>query len=187
MYHKAVEIRVERFEGPSYTCNRPIVVKTFAEATKIFRNWSVYAPKQGYHKCGISVKFDDGEVYESMYYLTRKVVPVDDYFCQHLGSFSGRFCPEGKTRQEWDATLNKIASGVAKCKKFLYYYHFRDDGMYKIDLYDDDGNIFCFTKTKYGWRALSDLRMASVFATIEEAKFLVENLHNYDYQIVPAN
>lgn len=72
---KATEITLTRAEGPSSESRKPIVVKTFAAADKVLRQWAKTAPDDGaYDKCDITLNLASGSVHKARFNLTRSHV-----------------------------------------------------------------------------------------------------------------
>jgi hypothetical protein len=199
-FYEAVEIKLERFEGHKFDSFMPVTVKTFAEATDLLYKWSHTAPEEGhgYDKCGITIKFNDGAIYETRYDLTRKVVPLDDHCCNGLSYTSGRCRPARATKQQWDAVLNRNPEHTKKCKDFLYNYHFRDEHKYKIDLYENPAIAapvaFVAFIAGQGWFASElkkDSRIQENVALFSDPalanKVAMAIPGKYCYEIVPAN
>lgn len=63
-------IILERHEGPTSQCDKPITVKNFKDADSILYKWSSSAPKTGgYDKIGYTIVWRDGTVYKGRYDL----------------------------------------------------------------------------------------------------------------------
>jgi hypothetical protein len=126
---KAVSIVLNRAEGPSDLCNKPVILNSFDQATQRLRAWSYTAPiNGGYDKIDFTITFDNGEVYRGRYDLENKagIMPLDQHCLQYLTFASGRKKPLKFTDDQWETILKRDPERQTLSEAWLTHYHFGD-------------------------------------------------------------
>jgi hypothetical protein len=191
MFPKAQSITLVRWEGPSHLCNIPETVATFADADKVLRQWKINAPAagHGYHKCGFTITFTDGAVYDGRIDLSDDTTACLPTHCLHALTYSSnRRKPAKYTAEQWQMILARAPDRVGECAKWLYGYHFNDHpGKYIIDLYRDgklEGSVIDAPGLGYT-SSVSDF--PTIFASLDEANNMAKHFVAFEPKVVPAN
>lgn len=131
---KVTSITLNRGEGPSSECNKPVTVPNFAAANAILRRWSWTASKSGgSDKVDFSVTYKDGEVYEGCFLLKHPNAPhqtgsttLDGHIRTFLRVHSGLLCPPHLERERYEEWMEQYRrhdpSFLECCKQWLENY-----------------------------------------------------------------
>ncbi len=191
-------IRLNRGEGRTEDCNRPVEVATFAEAARTLRRWSNSAPREqdgGYHKCDFTVTFTDGSVYSGRYDLQRRddfMIPrIEDQCLRTLLMYTGRKFPAHMTASACSFVRNRMSAELlAEARTLLFTCHFSDHPGYRVDLLetgsDDDVPAAVVTGEAGVYRVgrVGD-DFASRFATPEEAREAAAGIDAVNARVIP--
>ncbi|OBW62929.1 MAG: hypothetical protein A9183_00705 [Dehalococcoides mccartyi] len=110
---KAKTIVIERAEGPSKECGKPVTLTgpdVWQKAFYLLYKWGKTAPLHGgYDKCDFKVTWEDGQTYSGRYDLKHPDVenPDLDGHIYHLSAmYAGRFRPAWMNDQQWSNFLD---------------------------------------------------------------------------------
>lgn len=106
-------IILERGEGPSELCDRPVAVKTWAQADEVLWQWAETAPLSGYDKVDFLVVWNDGELYQGRFDLRRQDGLYGNHLPRHIRQFAGVYAGERKpahlSEERWNRFLETIS------------------------------------------------------------------------------
>jgi hypothetical protein len=118
-------IWLNRGEGPSAECGKPVTVSSYAEADKIVYRWAQTAPKDGgYDKVDFKVTFTDGEEYEGRLDIKHPTAKDPDLsVAKHIKDFVSYYTgnrPSWRTEAQYAESMKGV--NPEEYKAFLAKY-----------------------------------------------------------------
>jgi hypothetical protein len=120
-----VSIKLNRGEGPSSECGKPVTVDSWEAAHTTLLAWSMTAPRTGgYDKVDFWLAYRDGYVYQGRFDM--KYLLVDGKNRQsleeHVQSFllfnAGLYCPSHLTEEKYRDCVKRMADGMGGVDAF---------------------------------------------------------------------
>ena len=112
---KVKEIYLNRLEGKSVYCNKPVIFKSYKEARSKLFDWGMNAPMEGegYDKVNFKVTFEDGETYTGRLDIkhpsaTNNDLDVSKHVRDHILFYCGDQKPYWMTKERYELSLQGV-------------------------------------------------------------------------------